>query len=92
MSELRERRISTNDLVLVRRPKPCTAELQVGDRVYFNGLSSRYTVPVLSIDGETIIIECQNWKGELEEVEFPRPCFRKAHFRSWLYNILKGKR
>jgi hypothetical protein len=75
---------------LVRRPKPCTASLQVGDRVYLNGLSSRYSVPILSISGETVTVESQDWKGNPEAVTFPRICLRKARIRSWLYRFGSG--
>jgi hypothetical protein len=43
------RGIDVEKLELVCRPKPCTAELQIGDCVYLSGLSSLYTVPVLSL-------------------------------------------
>jgi hypothetical protein len=82
------RGIDVEKLELVRRPKPCTASLQVGDRVYFNGLSSRYTVSILSISGETVTVESQDWNGDLEAVTFPRICLRKARIRSWLYRVL----
>ena len=83
------RGIEIENLELVRRPKPCTASLQVGDRVYLNGWSSRYTVSVLSISGETVTAKSQDWKGDLEAVTFPRICLRKARIRSWLYRTLR---
>ena len=83
------RGIDVEKLELVRRPKPCTTSLQVGDRVYLNGLSGRYTVRILSISGETVTVESQDWKGDLEAVTFPRICLRKARVRSWLYRTLR---
>ena len=82
------RGIDVEKLELVCRPKPCTAELQIGDCVYLSGLSSLYTVPVLSLSGETVTVESQDWKGDLEAVTFPRICLRKARISSWLYRVL----
>ncbi len=84
------RGIDVEKLELVRRPKPCAAVLRVGDRVYLNGLSRRYTVPVLTTSGETVTVESQDWKGDLEAITFPRICLRKAWVRSWLYRTLKS--
>jgi len=85
------RGIEIENLELVSRPKPCTASLQVGDRVYLNGWSSLYTLPVLLISGETVTVESQDWKGDLEAVTFPRICLRKARARSWLYRTSRLK-
>lgn len=83
------RGIEIENLELVRRPKRCTASLQVGDRVYLNGWSSRYTVSVSSISGETVTVESQDWRGNPEAVTFPRICLRKAPIRSWLHRTFR---
>jgi hypothetical protein len=83
------RGVKTEDLKFIRRPKPCKALLEVGDRVHLNGLSSRYTVGVLSIVGSDITIESQDWKGDPEALTLPRICLRKARFRSWLHKIYR---
>lgn len=86
------RGIAIENLELVCRPKPCRASLQVGDRVYLNGLSSCWTVPILSICGEEVTVESRDWKGDAEAVTFPRICLRKAWIRSWLYRLFNHQR
>jgi len=85
------RGIEIEKLELVSRPKPCTASLQVGDRVYLSGLCSRWTLSILSISGEEVTVESHDWKGDPEAVTLPRICLRKARIRSWFHRLLEKR-
>jgi hypothetical protein len=76
-----ERGVSTENLMLVRRPKPCTAILKIGDKVRLN--SGGAAVPVVMINGDDITVEARDWRGRPEAFTTPRGCWQKATVWNW---------
>lgn len=81
------RGIVLEDLVLVRRAKPCTAALKVGDKVRLN--SGGKALPVIANGGDDITVEAEDWRGRPEAVTMPRECWQKASVWNWLSWRLK---
>jgi hypothetical protein len=76
-----ERGVLSESLVLIRRSKPCTAVLKVGDFVKLKSGGS--AVRVLDIQADEITVGLKDWRGRPEAVTLPRVCFRKSRI-SWL--------
>ena len=77
-----ERGVPVGDLVLVRRPKLCTAVLKVNDKVRLN--SGGAAVRVIIINGDRVTVETQDLQGRPEAITFPRACWQKARVWNWL--------
>ena len=77
-----ERSVKVDNLVLVRRPKLCTAILKVGAKVRLN--SGSPALRVTAIDGDAVTVESRDWRGRPEDFTMPRGCWQKASAWNWL--------
>ena len=87
-----EREVKTENLVLVRRPKPDRAVLCVGDMVRLNSGGS--ALSVVAIEGDSITFEWLDEDGKPQRYVLPRICLRKAKWLSvWVRvkKVLKGR-
>ena len=77
------REVNTDALILVRRPKPDTSTLTVGDRVCLNGIAKGSSLPVVAIDRDVVTIEWEYPDGRSQREVIPRLCLRKV----WLPSL-----
>lgn len=82
-----QRAVNVEKLEFVRRPKPCTAFLQVGDVVRLNGLKGP-GCRVLDLRGDEVVVESLDWRGRSEATMLPRIILRKDRWLSFLHRLL----